>query len=352
MLQQDHDSKEYEKLIADLYVKGYRKMPLDMKNIIINKLQKDSLGLVLTNHTLKGFKSINPKDDRYATLSWGMFDEIHDTKLIERYNNTLNNTRTGKIVKFVASDTLYNKYQIDVTAFVWQVDPLAAKYPNMSPYMAFADNPIYYIDPNGAENWPALQYAKNNLLGVAVGHNGDSWYYGTWDNPQRTKFKENPNLLVCYETVWQAYIGSARESASKETQDYLRTGFSLNSFDSFVGREGAKAWFKEGNEKRKYETDIKKGESGDVVFVKGHAMMLSKPPIIGKKKDYSGNLVETITLSVITTSSSAGKVVEDEVNYQKDANETWVGGYGDFEGYGQLNIEELKKNKDEGTKAE
>lgn len=48
-----------------------------MKSIIINKLKKDSMGLVPTNHLPKGFKSINPKDDRYATFSWGLFDEIH-----------------------------------------------------------------------------------------------------------------------------------------------------------------------------------------------------------------------------------------------------------------------------------
>lgn len=120
-----------------------------MKNIIINKLQKDSLGLVLTKHTPKGFKSINPKYDRYSTLSWVLFDEIHESKLIERYNNTLYNTRTGKITKFVACDTLYNKYQINAAVFAWQIDPLAAKYPMMSPYVAFANNPIIYFDPDG-----------------------------------------------------------------------------------------------------------------------------------------------------------------------------------------------------------
>ena len=351
-LQKDYQFNEYEKLIADLYVKGYREMPLEMKNIIINKLQKDSSGLILTDHTPKGFRTINPKDDRYATLSWGLYDEIHEAKLNERYNNTLYNTRTEKITKFVASDILYNKYQIDAAAFAWQIDPLASKYPMMSPYMAFADNPIYYIDPNGAENWPALQYAKNNLIGIPVGHNGDSWYYGTWDNPQRTKFKENPNLLVCYETVWQAYIGSARESASKETKDYLRTGFSLNSFDSFVGRDAAKKWFKNSDDKRQFITDIKKGEEGDIVFVSGHAMMLSAPPLVKQRNDDNGKIIETVTLKVITTSSSAGAVVEDEVNYNKDTNGNWSGDYGNFEGYGQLNIEELKKNKDEGSKTE
>lgn len=42
-----------------------------MKSSDINKLQNDTMGLVLTNHTPKGFQKINPKDNRYATLSWG-----------------------------------------------------------------------------------------------------------------------------------------------------------------------------------------------------------------------------------------------------------------------------------------
>lgn len=122
-----------------------------MKSSDINKLQNDTMGLVLTNHTPKGFQKINPKDNRYATLSWGMFDEIHETKLIERYNNTLYNARTEKIVKFITSDTLYNKYQIDAAVFAWQIDPLASKYPQHSPYSAFNNNPILYIDADGRE---------------------------------------------------------------------------------------------------------------------------------------------------------------------------------------------------------
>ena len=148
-LQTDKQFKEYQNLIVSLFEKGYREMPLDMKNLIINRLQKDSVGLVLTDHTPKGFQTINPKDDRYATLSWGMFDEIHEPKLIEQYGRTLLNTKTKKLTKFITADTLYNKYPIDPVIAAWNIDPLAAKFPNMSPYSAFNNNPIYYVDPSG-----------------------------------------------------------------------------------------------------------------------------------------------------------------------------------------------------------
>lgn len=33
----------------------------------------------------------------------------------------------------------------------WNVDPMAAKYPHMSPYSAFENNPIYFNDPTGGD---------------------------------------------------------------------------------------------------------------------------------------------------------------------------------------------------------
>ena len=152
-LQTNKEFKEYQNLIITLFEKGYREMPLDMKNLIINRLQKDSIGLIITDHTPKGFQTINPKDDRYATLSWGLFDEIHEPKLIEQYGRTLLNTKTKKITKFVTADSLYNKYPIDLVVFAWNVDPLASQYPQLSPYVFCADNPIYFVDIDGRVLW-------------------------------------------------------------------------------------------------------------------------------------------------------------------------------------------------------
>jgi hypothetical protein len=154
-LQTDKQFKQYENLIVSLFNNGYREMPLDMKNLIVNRLQKDSMGFIMTDHTPKGFQSINPSDDRYATLSNGIFDEVHEPKLIEQYNHTLLNTQTRKISKFVASDTLYNKYNFDPVVFAWCIDPLAAKYPYLSPYVAFADNPILFFDNDGRKIYDA-----------------------------------------------------------------------------------------------------------------------------------------------------------------------------------------------------
>jgi hypothetical protein len=148
-LQNDSEFMEYEALIVSLYEKGYREMPLDMKNLIVNRLKRDSIGLVLVDHTPTSFKSFDAKNERYATLSWGLFDEEHAPKDVEKYGRALLDTKTKKIVGLVEHDVLYNGYPLDVGVFGWAIDPLGAKYPNMSPYMAFGNNPIYFIDTDG-----------------------------------------------------------------------------------------------------------------------------------------------------------------------------------------------------------
>jgi len=52
---------------------------------------------------------------------------------------------------------------------IWlSVDPLAYKYPHQSPYVAFNNNPIYYIDPDGKEGVGAVNHKNKTITIKAV----------------------------------------------------------------------------------------------------------------------------------------------------------------------------------------
>lgn len=155
-LQNDKQFKELEKLTASLYKLGYREMPIEIKNLIISRMQNDTNAVFIAkNYTPNPFKHINsdPKDTRYATLSWGLFDEIHETKPFEQYSRTVFDTKNQKISEFKPTDTLYNHYNFDPVVFAWNVDPLASQYPQLSPYAFCANNPIYFVDIDGRVLW-------------------------------------------------------------------------------------------------------------------------------------------------------------------------------------------------------
>lgn len=150
-LQADKTFQEYEKLITHLFDLGYREMPKEMKDLVISRLRKEDSPYPMTNHTPKPFEDLGVKEERYATLSNGLFDEQMLTKPIEQYHRTMFDTKQKKIAELVKLDTTYNNYPMDLVVFAWGVDPMAHKFPNWSPYVAFADNPIFYLDPDGRE---------------------------------------------------------------------------------------------------------------------------------------------------------------------------------------------------------
>lgn len=165
-LQRQQKFTEYQDWINKIFQLGYREMPFEMKNLLIKGWAKDTLiQLASEDHTPSRLKHPTLRDTRYAGLSWGLFDEEIRTKRLERYSNTVFDTKEKKIVAFLKDDILYNQYNFDPVAFAWNVDPLAHKFPSMSPYSAMGNNPIRNIDPDGRAFVVADRAQRTTVLG-------------------------------------------------------------------------------------------------------------------------------------------------------------------------------------------
>jgi RHS repeat-associated protein len=233
-------------------------------------------------------------------------------------------------------------YSSDLSIWL-SVDPQASKYPSLSPYVYCANNPVKLVDPDGEENLYAFHYAQRNLLNKVKSVKDistESWY-GYSPGQHQTLTKQDPTKGSCYGIVWHAYMNSGDKITS-----YLQTGFSDKN-NYFKGRELSKQWFKQGNSSpanqdglsRSFETDIMKGEIGDIVFMEGHAAMLAGLP---EQIEEDGNTY--VKLKVYTTTSNCG-FIEQDIIFDSDRKNRTTGWSG-FEGYGQLHQTQGKGNPD------
>jgi hypothetical protein len=110
------------------------------------------LGFLLVVNNMCGqdiFKQYGLKEP--LTLSKGRYVETFPNKEIVQIGTVMLNTRTNKIVEFLDEDTTMYAYKAEFSSRWLSPDPLAQKYPECSPYVYCANNPIIFVDPDGKE---------------------------------------------------------------------------------------------------------------------------------------------------------------------------------------------------------
>ncbi|MCU0443106.1 MAG: hypothetical protein MUE96_11970 [Bacteroidia bacterium] len=160
-----------EKHLALLYNLGYREMPLDMQELIMNPFGYDPTKWNRKSQNARPFSSFeppDPKDAEYWTLTKGMFKEIWEPTAKETYGHYTITTATGKLK---AMDTTSQKGGlIDPVAFAYDfgarmydarigrfitIDPENKLYPELSPYSFVNNSPLIFVDHKGRSIKPA-----------------------------------------------------------------------------------------------------------------------------------------------------------------------------------------------------
>ena len=220
------------------------------------------------------------------TLSNGNYNEFFSNDEIVQIGSVFLNAKTNQVVAFIEEDTAKVTYLAELSSRWLSPDPLAAKYPQLSPYVYANNNPIFYVDPDGRENIPALIWAAKNMANAGIGNAGylDSYFAGS-SNRWTYTIGAVPDKAVCYESCFMAYMNSG-----ESVLPTLRTGFT-NKNNAFFGRStttGGMNWFKGGDDSdRSFVKDISKGELGDIVFMGepkdmlGHAVLLAGDITLG-----------------------------------------------------------------------
>lgn len=209
---------QLEKHLARLGSLGYRQMPVDMQELIMNPLQYDPKKWDHKSRNPKPFTSIkvlDPKDEEIWSLTKGMFQEVFEPRAKETYGHFTVNHQTKQLV---AMDTTTVKgFVIDPVAFAYDfgarmydarvghfvsIDPLANKYPSISPYAFVANNPIIYVDRDGKKI--NIYYTDANGKNVA-------YEYGSKQTVPDNEFVRKSIQALDY--IKQAGVGQAPENA-------------------------------------------------------------------------------------------------------------------------------------------
>lgn len=115
--------------------------------------------LMAQHEPLNPYETIGKKAE-VLTLSKGKYQETFSNDTIMRIGSVMYHRFTGEVVVVVTDDTLHGEYSLqpEVMSRWLSIDPLAADFPEWSPYVYTLNNPIIFIDPDGKSPKPPDDY--------------------------------------------------------------------------------------------------------------------------------------------------------------------------------------------------
>ncbi len=231
-----------EKHLTRLASLGYRQMPVDMQEMIMNPLQYDLKKWDHKSRNPRPFttiKVLDPKDEEYWTLTKGMFQEVFEPRDKETYGHFTINKISGALTNM--DTTSIKGFIIDPVAFAYDfgariydarighfvsVDPAATKYPMMSPYVFVADNPIYYVDPDGREIRPSKAFLASSYYPVLNNLLANNTIFNTIVG----EFNQQGKFNVILDGNEGNLRGSTEQGRARSTEDKQEVfGFSTKS---------------------------------------------------------------------------------------------------------------------------
>ena len=131
---------------------GHRQMPEQMYLDWLVSARADGESYYKTDTAAPRFdprENAPDPDMPYQTLTNGYYDECPLCDSLITIGEVRLNANTGKITGFVTRDTLRSEATLEPTVVSrWlSVDPVV--HPYESPYAAFANNPVWFVDPDG-----------------------------------------------------------------------------------------------------------------------------------------------------------------------------------------------------------